>query len=171
MWPERAVLEDVADPPRMRRDLRDVLAVDEHAAARHRQEARDRAQDVGLAGLRRPEEGEELSVANVDRDTADPGRHAAARVDAVEPDVDEGAPEARGGTGAPGEAGPGRGGEGAPPQRGGPGRAPPPAGAGEKSPPGGAPAGAPRAPPPPDRKTSVPPISRVSADPMPKSGR
>src|SRR5207249_294217 len=64
--PQGTFLEHVADAAPARRQEGDVLAVHEDAAARHRQEARDRPQHVGLARLGRAEKGEELAVAYVD---------------------------------------------------------------------------------------------------------
>ncbi len=87
--PERAVLEDVTDTTKARRYGRNIVAVDEDAAARDRQEPGDRAQDVRLSRFRRAEEREELAVADVLRDPADAGRNAAAGIELIEPDVDE----------------------------------------------------------------------------------
>src|SRR5262249_51911481 len=89
MWPQRAVLEDVADSARARRHRGDVLAVHENAAARDRQKAGNRAQDIGLARFRRPQKREELAVADVHRDTVHAGRHAAASVEPLQTDIDQ----------------------------------------------------------------------------------
>ncbi len=87
--PQRPLLEHVAEATRSRRQEGDVLAVDQHAAARHRQEARDRPQHVGLPRLGRAEEGEELAVAHVDADLVDARRAPAARAERLEADVHE----------------------------------------------------------------------------------
>src|SRR5213078_1830137 len=87
--PERALLEHVTDAAPARRQEGDVLAVHEDAPARHRQEARDRPQHVGLARLGRTEEREELAVAHVDADLVDARRTAAARAERVDPNVGE----------------------------------------------------------------------------------
>ncbi len=87
--PERALLEDVADRARGGGEAAEVLPVHHHAAGGGGHEARDGAQDVGLAGVRRAEEREELAVTDVDADAPEPRRHAAARGQRVEPDVDE----------------------------------------------------------------------------------
>src|SRR2546425_10470647 len=89
VWPERAVLKDVPDAAEAWRHGGDVVAVDEDAPLRDGQKAGDRAQDVGFARVRRPEEREELPVADVHRDPAHAGGRPPAGVEPVEPDVDE----------------------------------------------------------------------------------
>src|SRR3989441_4020360 len=89
VWPERAVLKDVPDAAEAWRHGGDVIAVDEDAPLRDGQKAGDRAQDVGFARVRRPEEREELPVADVHRDPAQARGRPPAGVEPVEPDVDE----------------------------------------------------------------------------------
>src|SRR5213078_599635 len=84
--PERALLEHVTDAAPARRQEGDVLAVHEDAPARHRQEARDRPQHVGLARLGRAEEREELAVAHVDADLVDARRAGAVALTRPPPD-------------------------------------------------------------------------------------
>ena len=85
--PERALLEHVTDAAPARRQEGNVLAVHEDAPARHRQEARNRPQHVGLARLGRAEEREELAVAHVDADLVDARRAAAARAKRLDANV------------------------------------------------------------------------------------
>ena len=83
---EREVLEDDRDVAVARPEVGDVLVVEQHAPGVELLEAEDRAQRRRLARARRPEDGEELAVGDVERDVVH-GRHAAeALADALEAD-------------------------------------------------------------------------------------
>src|SRR5207244_11505120 len=59
---ERVALEDHRDLPRPRRQLVHHLTADDDVAAGLLLEARDHAQERGLAATRRPEENEKLAL-------------------------------------------------------------------------------------------------------------
>ena len=61
------VLEDEPDLALTRGDMRDVAAVQRHAAAIELGQARDRAQERALATAARPEQHEELALRHRDR--------------------------------------------------------------------------------------------------------
>jgi hypothetical protein len=89
MRPQRALLKDVAGRAAPRWQRGDVLPIHQDPAARHRHEAGHGLEHVGLAGVRRPQEREELAVAHVHRHLIEPGRPPLPRRERVEPDVDE----------------------------------------------------------------------------------
>ena len=87
--PQRALLEDIARRAPAGRQAGDVLPIDDDAAVAHRHEAGHGLQHVGLAGVRRPEEREELAVADVDRDVIEPRRRPPARAQRLQANVDQ----------------------------------------------------------------------------------
>ena len=72
------VLEDDADVALVGRQMVDGGAVDQHAAGRLADEARDDAQQGGLAAARRPEQGHDLARLDGERDAVDGQRLAVA---------------------------------------------------------------------------------------------
>ena len=68
MREQRVALEHHAGVALPRRQHRDVLAAEAHAAGGRRDEAGDHAQRRGLAAAARPEQHHELAVAHVERD-------------------------------------------------------------------------------------------------------
>jgi hypothetical protein len=74
---------DVADAGRQ---VGDVLVVEQDPAGRRLDEAGDHAQRRRLAAARRPEQGQELAIGDVDADVVDGCRRAEALRDRVEVD-------------------------------------------------------------------------------------
>ena len=77
-------LEHQVERPPVRRDRRDVDAVEQDAARVRRLEAGEQAQERGLAAAGRAEEGEELVLADVERHGLDGGRAPETLRDAVD---------------------------------------------------------------------------------------
>ena len=73
---QRVGLEHDAEVARGRRQVRDVAPADLDHAFVLRVEARDRAQQRGLAAARRPEEADELALVDVERDVFQRGELA-----------------------------------------------------------------------------------------------
>ncbi len=71
-------LEHHVDRPAVRRHAGHVLAVDQDAAAIGRLEARDHAQQGGLAAARAAQKGEQLAAPDVEIDAVDRGDRAEA---------------------------------------------------------------------------------------------
>jgi hypothetical protein len=88
--PQGPLLKHVADGAAARRQGSHVLSVHEDAAVGDRHEPGNRLEHVGLAGVGRAQEGEELPVPHVDGDAVEAGTTALARGHRVQPDVDEG---------------------------------------------------------------------------------
>ena len=84
MREQRVGLEHQVERPPVRRDGRDVGAVEQDAARVRRLEAGEHAEQRGLAAAGGPEQREELVLADVERDAVDGGRPAEALGDAVD---------------------------------------------------------------------------------------
>ena len=84
---QRQVLEDQRGRPLVRADARHVLAADPDRAFGRIEEARNRAQDRGLAAAGRPQEGEELAALDLQRRILDRGEIAKPDGDAIKFDV------------------------------------------------------------------------------------
>jgi hypothetical protein len=76
MREQRVVLEHHADVAPMRRQRRDILPVELHRAAIDAQQAGHDAQQGGLAAAGRPQQGNELALADAEIDAAQHGRRA-----------------------------------------------------------------------------------------------
>ena len=74
MREQRVGLEHQVDRPLVRRQRRDVAAVEQDAPVARRLEAGEHAQQRGLAAAGRAEQREELVLADVERDAVDRGR-------------------------------------------------------------------------------------------------
>src|SRR5262249_30611699 len=89
MRPERPLMEDVADAASGRWQECHILGVDDDPAAVERQKSRDDSENRTLAGVRGSHEGEELTVADVQRDLAQERWGAGRRAQLFQTDVDE----------------------------------------------------------------------------------
>ncbi len=78
---QRVALEDHRDVSMARREIGHVAPADRDLARRHLLEPGDRAKERRLAAARRPDERDELAVADLERDVVDgddvPGEHLA----------------------------------------------------------------------------------------------
>ncbi len=78
------MLEDHPEVAALGRQTRDLLVLNEDAAAVRRLEAGDQAQRRGLAAARRPQQGEDLAFLHRQRETAEDGLGAEGLVEVVE---------------------------------------------------------------------------------------
>ena len=76
MRKQRVALEHHVDGALMRRDLRDILAVEQNAAGVGRLEAGQHSQQRGLAAAARTEQREELAGVDVERQRVDRAKPA-----------------------------------------------------------------------------------------------
>ena len=84
MREQRIALEHHVDRPPVRRQAGDVLAAEQDAAFTRLLEAREHAQQRGLAAARGPEQREEFTLVDVERDAIDGGHLAEAFADRFE---------------------------------------------------------------------------------------
>jgi hypothetical protein len=103
MAEEGVVLEDEPDLALLRRQVRDVPAVEEDLSAVHVGEPRDHPEDRALAAAARPEEHEELAVLDLEAHVVDDGLPFVPLVKLVEHDRHETAPRLGNGRARPGK--------------------------------------------------------------------
>jgi hypothetical protein len=85
--PQRIALEHHADVARPGRKLGDVAPTDQDASGRRRAEAGDQAQQRGLAGTGRPQEGEELARRDGERHVVEHRRRVVGEADVIDHDL------------------------------------------------------------------------------------
>ncbi len=83
---QRVILEDEPDPAAVRRDRRDVLAVEQDTPCVGSLQARDRAEERALPGAARAEHGDDLAARDVERDAVERERPSKRDRDVLDPE-------------------------------------------------------------------------------------